>query len=124
MLRTVSIPTKLESERFLSLLKQGAEIFNVHINWALENRTYNKSRVQHALYTQLRHLYLKLPSVFIQSIGDTALEAVKATKFERRHQQSRYLSSLYCLKLGRAGCCQSAQCDGLRFSCKPPGLSR
>jgi IS605 OrfB family transposase len=95
MLRTVSIPTDLEPERFLPLLKQSAEIFNAHVAWALENHTYNKSRAHHALYTQLRYLYPEIPSAFIQSIRDMALEAVKATKFERRPRKKPASSLRY-----------------------------
>lgn len=83
MLRTVSIPTDLEPERFLPLMQQCAEIFNAHVDWSLENRTYNKNKAHHALYAQLRQWYPDLPSALIQSVRDTALEAVKATKFER-----------------------------------------
>lgn len=83
MLRTVSIPTKLEPERFLSLMKQCSGIFNAHVDWSLENHTYNKSKAHHALYAQLRQVYPDIPSALIQSVRDTALEAIKATKFER-----------------------------------------
>jgi IS605 OrfB family transposase len=76
-------------------MKQGAEIFNAHVAWALENHTYNKSRAHHALYAQLRHLYPNLPSAFIQSIRDTALEAVKATQFERRPRKKPTSSLRY-----------------------------
>lgn len=82
MLRTMSIPTDLDPDRFLPLLGQCAEIFNTHAEWALENGTYNKSKAHHALYAQLRERYSDIPSAFIQAVRDTAMEAVKATKFE------------------------------------------
>lgn len=82
MLRTVSIPTDLQPERFLPLMKQCAEIFNAHVDWALANHTYNKSKAHNALYVPLRQLYPELPSAFIQAVRDTAMEAVKATKFK------------------------------------------
>ena len=84
MLRTVSIPTDLEPERFLPLMKQCADIFNAHVDWSLENHTYNKRKAHHALYARLRQMYPEIPSALIQTVRDTALEAVKATKFERR----------------------------------------
>jgi len=83
MLRTVSIPTDLDPQRFLPLLKQCAEIFNAHVDWALEQHTFNKSRAHKALYHQLRQAYPEIPSAFLQAVRDTALEAVKATKFAR-----------------------------------------
>src|SRR3990172_7823215 len=84
MLRTVSIPNELAPERFLPLMKQCAEIFNAHVDWSLENQTYNKNKAHHALYAQRRQAHPEIPSAFIQSVRDTAMEAVKATKFERR----------------------------------------
>jgi IS605 OrfB family transposase len=84
MQRTVSIPVALAANRFLPLLQQCAEIFNTHVDWALENRTYNKNKAHHALYAQLREAYPSLPSAFIQAVRDTAMEAAKATKFKRR----------------------------------------
>ena len=83
MLRTVSIPTDLNPEHFLPLMKQCAEIFNAHVDWALEQHTYNKSKAHDALYMHLRQAYPEIPSAFIQSVRDTAMEAVKATRFER-----------------------------------------
>jgi IS605 OrfB family transposase len=83
MLRAVSIPTNLEPERFLPLMKQCAGIFNTHVDWALANHTYNKSKAHDALYAPLRQLYPDIPSAFVQAVRDTAMEAVKATKFER-----------------------------------------
>jgi len=82
--RTVSIPVDLDTERFLTLLEQCAEIFDTHVDWALENRTYNKNKAHHALYQQLREAYPDLPSAFLQAVRDTAMEAIKATKFKKR----------------------------------------
>ena len=84
MLRTVSIPTDLAPERFLPLMKQCAEIFNANVDWSLEKHTYNKNKAHHALYAQLRQAHPEIPSALIQSVRDTVMEAVKATKFERR----------------------------------------
>lgn len=83
MLRTVSIPVVLEPDRFLPLMKQCAEIFNTHVDWALGNHTYNKNKAHTALYGDLRQAYPEIPSALVQTVRDTALEAVKATKFKR-----------------------------------------
>lgn len=61
-----------------------AEIFNQHVDWALTNQTYNKSRAHHDLYALLRLAYPEVPSALVQTVRDTAMEAVKATKFRRR----------------------------------------
>jgi IS605 OrfB family transposase len=64
------------------LFEQCAAIFNIHVDWALEHHTYNKSKAHEALYAKLREQYPDIPSALIQAIRDTAMEAVKATKFE------------------------------------------
>lgn len=84
MQRTVSIPVDLPQERFLPLLAMCAEIFNQHVDWALENQTYNKSKAHHDLYAWLRAAYPNVPSALVQTVRDTAMEAIKATKFKRR----------------------------------------
>ncbi len=48
-----------------------------------EQHSYNKSKAHDALYRQLRQAHPEIPSAFIQAVRDTAMEAVKATKFER-----------------------------------------
>lgn len=53
MLRTVSIPINLPQERFFSLMEQCAERVNTHIDWALERKTYNKSKAHRDLYSSL-----------------------------------------------------------------------
>jgi putative transposase len=95
VLRTVSIPTELEPERFLPLMKQCAEIFNAHVDWSLEKHTYNKSKAHHALYAQLRQLYPEIPPALIQAVRDTAMGAVKATRFERRPRKKPTASLRY-----------------------------
>ncbi len=64
-------------------MAQCAEIFNTHVDWAIENGTYNKSKAHDALYFELRAKYRDVPSAFVQAVRDTAMEAVKATKFKR-----------------------------------------
>lgn len=76
MKRTVSIPVKLPSERFLPLMNQCAEIFNAHIDWALANSTYNKNQAHKELYQRLRLQYQSVPSALLQTVRDNALEAI------------------------------------------------
>ncbi len=84
MLRTVSVPVDLPKERFFSLMSQCAEIFNAHIDWALEQKTYNKSKAHRDLYRQLRLNYPDVPSALLQATRDNALEAIKQCKFKRK----------------------------------------
>lgn len=83
MKRTLSIPVNLPPERFLPLMAMCSEIFNKHVKWALEHQTYNKNKAHQALYCLLRDAYPVVPSAIIQAIRDTAMEAVKATKFKK-----------------------------------------
>ncbi len=83
MLRTISIPVEIPAERYLPLMAQCAEIFNAHVDWALENKTYNKSKAHHDLYSKLRLAYPEVPSALLQASRDNALEAIKQTKFKR-----------------------------------------
>ena len=83
MKRTVSIPVNLPREKFLPLMRFCAEIFNQHVDWALANQTYNKSRAHKDLYAALRLEYPVVPSALLQTVRDTAMEALKATQFKR-----------------------------------------
>lgn len=83
MKRTVSIPVNLPRERFLPLMGFCAEIFNRHVDWSLAHKTYNKNRAHKDLYAALRLEYPQIPSALLQTIRDTAMEAVKATQFKR-----------------------------------------
>ena len=84
MKRTLSIPVDVNKEKTLKLLFIGAEVFNKHVQWAFDNKTYNKNKAHKDLYFELRASYPELPSALLQSIRDTALESVKALKFKRR----------------------------------------
>lgn len=84
MKRTVSIPVDLPHERFLPLMGFCADIFNQHVDWALAEKTWNKNKAHHALYASIRQQYPDIPSALVQTIRDSALEAVKATKLKRK----------------------------------------
>ncbi|WP_334800458.1 hypothetical protein [Nostoc sp.] len=83
MKRTVSIPVNLPGDRFLNLMNQCASIFNAHIDWAIENKTFNKNKAHKDLYALLRLQYPCVPTALLQTVRDNALEAIKATKFKR-----------------------------------------
>lgn len=92
MKRTVSILTNLSPSRFLPLMEENGEIFNDHIDWALENKTYNKSKAHVALYEQMKEKHPQVPTAFIQTARDTAMEAVKATAFKKRPRKKKHSS--------------------------------
>jgi len=93
--RTVSIPTDLEPERFLPLMSQCADIFNAHVDWALEQHSCNKSKAHDALYLQFRQSNPDVPSALIQAVRDTALEAVKANKYKNCPRKKAYSGLRY-----------------------------
>ncbi|MGV0024501.1 RNA-guided endonuclease InsQ/TnpB family protein [Phormidesmis priestleyi] len=115
MMRTVSIPVNLPSERFLPLMGQCAEIFNAHVDWALANGTYNKNKAHRDLYADLRLKYPGVPSALLQTVRDNAMEAVKATKFKRTPRKKptsglRYDKRTMTLR----GCQLTLSCVGKR----------
>ena len=83
MIRTVSIPIDVKPEVILPLMAQCADIFNLHVTWALTNQTYNKNKAHQGLYGELRKKYPDVPSGLLQTVRDTAMETVKASKFKR-----------------------------------------
>jgi IS605 OrfB family transposase len=90
MKRTVSIPIEIASSNFLPLMEHCAEIFDAHVDWAFENKTYNKSKAHVALYEQMKGEHSEVPTAFIQTVRDTAMEAVKASKFKKRPRKKKY----------------------------------
>ena len=90
MKRTVSIPILLDPLAFLPLLEHCSEIFNDHVDWALENKTYNKSKAHTALYEQMKEKHPEVPTAFIQAVRDTAMEAVRATGFKKRPRKKKH----------------------------------
>src|SRR5208282_1629018 len=88
--RAVSIPVGLNPICFLPLMEMSSGIFNSHVDWALENKACSKSKAHHALYKIMKELFPEIPTAFIQSIRDTAMEAVKGTGFKKRPRRKKY----------------------------------
>ena len=63
-------------------MKACASIFNLHVDWAFTNKSYNKNKAHKALYNNIREMFPNVPSALVQSTRDTALEAVKSRKFK------------------------------------------
>ncbi len=49
-------------------MAQCAEIFNAHIDWALEQKTWNKSKAHRDLYRQLRLTYPDVPLIYYKQL--------------------------------------------------------
>lgn len=115
MIRTMSIPVDLKSEVFLPLMAECADIFNQHITWSLRNRTYNKNKVHKALYRSIRVQHPNVPSALVQTVRDTAMEVIKASKFEKSPKKKptsslRYDKRTFTLR----GSQLTLSCIGLR----------
>lgn len=92
-----------------------AEIFNRHTDWALANQTYNKNRAHQDLYAVLRLEYPQVPSALLQAVRDTALEAIKATKFKRLPRKKPTSALRYDARtITLRGRCLTLSCIGKR----------
>ncbi len=99
MNRTLSVKIDIEdSNSYLFFMKQCSEIFNKHIEWAFSNKSYRKDQAHKDLYFSLREQYPQIPSAVIQTVRDTALEAIKATKFKFKSKKKLYSSIRYDLR--------------------------
>ena len=85
MQRTVKVKLSLsieEQARLVKLMSRCADIFNAHVDWAFNNKLYNKNKVHQALYASITEQFPEIPTGLIQSVRDTAMESVKALKFK------------------------------------------
>ena len=91
-----TIPIKINVPKgFLDYLKTCSEIFNRHVDWCFANKSYNKNKAHKDLYYPLRAEFPNMPSNIIQSVRDTACEAVKATKFKFKPKKKLHSSVRY-----------------------------
>jgi len=88
MRRTLKIKVDFPKDKLLPLMKACASIFNLHVDWAFANHSYNKNKAHKDLYNDIRENFPDVPSALVQSTRDTALEAVKSRKFKIRPHKS------------------------------------
>ena len=81
MQRTISIQIT-PPEGFLQFLETCNTIFNRYVDWSFEKKTYNKNKAHVELYGKLKSEFLDIPTGLLQTIRDSALEAVKALKLK------------------------------------------
>jgi IS605 OrfB family transposase len=94
MQRTISIKIDVP-EGFLDYLKTCSDIFNRHVEWCFQEKSTNKVKAHHALYYLLREEFPNIPSSIIQTLRDTACEAVKQTKFKFKPTKKSYSAVRY-----------------------------
>jgi transposase, IS605 OrfB family, central region len=95
MKRTLKIKINPPKDEFLELLLICNSIFNRYTKWSRKAKTYSKSKAHTELYAFLRTKFPQINSALIQTVRDTALEAVKATKFKRKIKKKKYSSLRY-----------------------------
>jgi IS605 OrfB family transposase len=95
MVRTLKIKINPPKEEFLELLLICNSIFNRYTKWSRKAKTYSKATAHKELYSFLRNKFPKINSALIQTIRDTALEAVRATKFKRKIWKGKHSSLRY-----------------------------
>jgi IS605 OrfB family transposase len=95
MMRTLKIKINPPKEEFLELLLICNSIFNRYTKWSRKAKTYSKDTAHKELYSFLRGKFPQINSALIQTIRDTALEAVKATKFKRKIWKGKHSSLRY-----------------------------
>lgn len=108
MNRTVKIKLNLNAAEVAKLRSTQASaslVFNEHVSWANSNKTFSKARAHKELYAALRAAHPEFMSAMLQTVRDTALEAVKALKFKFEPKKSpnsaiRYDRRLFKLRGG------------------------
>jgi putative transposase len=115
MRRTIKLPVDLPRTKFLKLMELCSEIFNAHTEWAFNNKTDNRSRAHKELYRDLVEKYNEVPTGLIQSVRDTAFEAIRATKFKFKPSKSKTSAIRYdCRCAAIRGNLLSLSCIGKR----------
>jgi IS605 OrfB family transposase len=93
ILKTIKIPLKVPNERKCDLLQTMdivKDIYNIHVNWAFENKSISKQKAHESLYYIIKDKYPQLPVQYIQSTRDNALENVKRDKFKHKPIKKSY----------------------------------
>jgi len=106
MNRTIKVKLDLKEVEFNALRTTqsvASEIFNDHVEWSFENKTFSKAKAHVDLYKVERTKFPAFPSAMLQTIRDTALETIKALKFKFKPRKSansgiRYDKRLFALR--------------------------
>jgi len=115
LIRTVPLKIDINKDVFFPLMEQCSHLFNEYVDWAYQNKTYNKVKAHHELYSFFRSKYSQLPSAMIQLVRDCAMEAVKRSKFKTKKPQKKLHSAIrYDLRT------MTLRGNQLTFSCIGP----
>lgn len=98
MQRTIKVKVDCPLEIGLETIRLAAEVFSLHVEAGLAAKTYNKLKLHHLCYREARMRFPNLQSSVIQTIRDTASEALKALKLGRRPKKRKYSALRYNLR--------------------------
>jgi putative transposase len=84
MRRTIKLPVDIPHAKFLKLMELCSKVFNAHAEWAFNTKSYSKVKAHYAIYHDIVEKFNDVPTALVQTVRDTALEAVKANKFKFR----------------------------------------
>lgn len=93
--RTVRVKINIPKDLGLQTLATASKIFDHHVDVALEHRTFNKYKLHHLCYRQVRELYPAFQSSLVQSVRDMASASVKRDKFRARPKKKQYSGIRY-----------------------------
>src|SRR5690606_25162482 len=105
LIRTVKVKTDFDPIMIKNLLKTANAVFNKHVEWSFDSKSYNKNKAHAALYSSLREEFPDLPSGIIQSTRDMALENIKRDKFKFKPSKKTYSS----IRLDKRNCALKGQ---------------
>ena len=88
MFRTIKL--KLPYDRsVIETARQFREPSQIVLNYGFENKVFNKNKLNKGTYKMAGETISTLPSALVQTARDTASEALKSTKLERKiHRKS------------------------------------
>ncbi|MGC8725977.1 MAG: RNA-guided endonuclease TnpB family protein, partial [Thermoplasmata archaeon] len=83
MFRTIKLKLPYDKS-IIETAKQFKEATQIVLDYGFENKTFNKNKLNKGTYRTVRERIPTLPSALVQTARDTASEALKATKFEKK----------------------------------------
>ena len=93
-IKTISVKIDVDKNQYLSLLSDSSQLFNYYTKWAYKNKTHNKKTCHAQTYQEATKIFPNIKTALIQTIRDTATEAVKQRKFKGNPPAKKLYSGL------------------------------
>ena len=85
MIRSISLKLDAEeSQPLIETLRLSNQAFNICSAYGFNNQISSKNKIHHGTYRLIRKQFPKLPSALVQTIRDTASEALKGCKLKSK----------------------------------------